>query len=213
MSCPVEHESKSSGCPVDHGDKSGPRSERINPLNQMPMDLDSGGQESQLSTTKTDSTIPQSNGKGVWEFYNALVRKGWEKSETKDVETMVHIHNFLNEECWKQLLSWEQEYHGCDCPQDRSLLKFKGRPNEPSPKARLLTTFFGVEKPFDRHDWTIDRCGTPVRYVIDYYGGEPDKPDGDPVFYCDVRPALDSPSAFKDRLRRSLSEFSTWLGF
>lgn len=23
--------------------------------------------------------------------------------------------------------------------------------------------------PFDRHDWTVDRCGKEVRYVIDYY--------------------------------------------
>lgn len=23
--------------------------------------------------------------------------------------------------------------------------------------------------PFDRHDWTVDRCGKEVRYVIDFY--------------------------------------------
>mgnify|MGYP002379614640 CR=1 FL=1 len=26
--------------------------------------------------------------------------------------------------------------------------------------------------PFDRHDWIVDRCGTEVRYVIDFYQGE-----------------------------------------
>jgi hypothetical protein len=26
------------------------------------------------------------------------------------------------------------------------------------------------DKPFDRHDWTISRCGEPRRYIIDYYG-------------------------------------------
>lgn len=27
-------------------------------------------------------------------------------------------------------------------------------------------------EPFDRHDWIVDRCGTEVRYVIDYYYNE-----------------------------------------
>ena len=26
-----------------------------------------------------------------------------------------------------------------------------------------------VNLPFDRHDWTVDRCGKEVRYIIDYY--------------------------------------------
>lgn len=112
------------------------------------------------------------------------------------------------------MIKWEDTYH-CNCTNQRSLIKFKGfsisygyigRPQEPSPKARLFS-LLGVEKPFDRHDWTIDRCGKEVRYVIDYYGGEADKEGGDPVFFCDVRPALDSPSAFKDRI----SSAASWL--
>ena len=75
-----------------------------------------------------------------------------------------------------------------------------GKPSTLSPKARLMT-WFGVEKPFDRHDWVVDRCGQEVRYVIDYYSGY-DEPDA-PVFHVDVRPALDSPSAFVDRARMS----------
>ena len=59
------------------------------------------------------------------------------------------------------------------------------------------------EKPFDRHDWTIDRCGKPVRYVIDYYGGANEGKN--PVFHCDIRPALDSPSALFDRVREGVS--------
>lgn len=27
----------------------------------------------------------------------------------------------------------------------------------------------GAPLPFDRHDWYVDRCGTEVRYVIDFY--------------------------------------------
>lgn len=55
----------------------------------------------------------------------------------------------------------------CDCPK---LLKFRGRPRDYSPKARFLN-FLGFKLPFDRHDWVVDRCGTDVRYVIDFYNG------------------------------------------
>ena len=36
----------------------------------------------------------------------------------------------------------------------------------------LQAKFFnkiGIDLPFDRHDWTVDRCGKEVKYVIDYY--------------------------------------------
>jgi len=56
--------------------------------------------------------------------------------------------------------------------------------------------------PFDRHDWVVQRCdGSTRRYVIDYYGGEEEVPgDGVPVFYADVRPAIDSWDAAWDRV-------------
>ena len=63
-----------------------------------------------------------------------------------------------------------------------------------------------ADKPFDRHDWTIDRCGTDVRYVIDYYSGHNDGEN--PSFNVDVRPALDSPSSIWDRTRAGAS--SLW---
>lgn len=55
--------------------------------------------------------------------------------------------------------------------------------------------------PFDRHDWIVDRCGTQVRYVIDFYTGKsnPNFP-GAPTFYLDVRPALDNWESIKTRL-------------
>ena len=40
-----------------------------------------------------------------------------------------------------------------------------------------------------------------VRYVIDYYSGPPE-PTGEPVFYLDVRPAVDGPTAAAERLIR-----------
>lgn len=43
------------------------------------------------------------------------------------------------------------------------LKKFMGRPQEYSPKARLLN-FLGYKLPFDRHDWVVDRCGREVRF-------------------------------------------------
>ena len=65
--------------------------------------------------------------------------------------------------------------------------------------------------PFDRHDWFVMRQPAynpnttsekpdpvEVRYVIDYYEGPPE-PTGEPVFFLDVRPALDRPTALMER--------------
>lgn len=93
------------------------------------------------------------------------------------------------------------------------LLKFQGRPGEPTPKARILQQLawafpekFGQEPPFDRHDWYVarkqpDGSTKEVRYVIDYYGGGL-QATGEPVFYLDIRPALDSPTAAAERAIR-----------
>ena len=60
-------------------------------------------------------------------------------------------------------------------------------------QARLLN-MLGYKLPFDRHYWTVDRCGEKVRYVIDFYNAPPQ--NGAPVaLHLDVRPALDSPQA------------------
>lgn len=59
--------------------------------------------------------------------------------------------------------------------------------------------------PFDRHDWYVlrkapgDDKPREVRYVIDYYAGPPE-PTGEPVFYLDVRPALDRPGLMMERI-------------
>lgn len=64
---------------------------------------------------------------------------------------------------------WESlHYSECGQPQ---LLRFRGRPDELSPLARL-SSWLGGPLPFDRHDWYVDRCGTEVRYVIDFYFDE-----------------------------------------
>ncbi len=53
-----------------------------------------------------------------------------------------------------------------------------GRPTELSPKAWFYTRLYGGIRPFDRHDWTLDRCGREVRYVIDYYSAGKDGDGG-----------------------------------
>ncbi|KAI8810485.1 cytochrome c/c1 heme-lyase [Cladochytrium replicatum] len=213
--CPVDHSSMKKGnradgvaCPVDHSKMGG---EQLNPLNMMPKlgQEMAAGQTTPLPTSREDSTIPKgqsSTSAETWEypspqqFYNALKRKGWE-TPVEDVPVMVQIHNFLNEACWGEILKWEQKYH-CEC-KNPTLLRFKGRPQELSPKARMMMAM-GAERPFDRHDWMVDRCGTEVRYVIDYYSAAPE--GGSPVFHLDVRPALDSPTALLDRGRSMFSE-------
>ena len=69
----------------------------------------------------------------------------------------------------------------------------------------MLTDCRG-EPPFDRHDWFVQRTTwngqqEEKRYVIDYYSGPPE-PTGEPVFYLDVRPAIDGPTAACERLMR-----------
>uniref|UniRef100_A0A3B0N6R4 Holocytochrome c-type synthase n=1 Tax=Theileria annulata TaxID=5874 RepID=A0A3B0N6R4_THEAN len=55
------------------------------------------------------------------------------------------------------------------------------------------------EKPFDRHDWYIDRCGKEIRYILDYYD-DPKSQNYLQVF-VDVRPALDNFTNFFDRIK------------
>jgi len=68
------------------------------------------------------------------------------------------------------------------------------------------TLKIGYTLPFDRHDWFIKRGdGREVRYVIDFYNGQPDdkKENEEKVnIHLDVKPALDSFQAIIDRLSR-----------
>jgi cytochrome c heme-lyase len=93
------------------------------------------------------------------------------------------------------------------------LARLMGRPGDLTPKARMLQAAawafparYNGELPFDRHDWFVKRdlpdgSHQEVRYVIDYYSAPPD-PNGEPVFYLDVRPAVDSPAAVVWRAMR-----------
>jgi cytochrome c heme-lyase len=61
--------------------------------------------------------------------------QGWQP-EASDMKTVVGIHNSVNERAWSKVQTWEQ-LHCAECEFPR-LKRFKGKPNELSPKARLL---------------------------------------------------------------------------
>jgi cytochrome c heme-lyase len=86
------------------------------------------------------------------------------------------------------------------------LHSFSGDSTRLSPKARL-NTMLGYAAPFDRHDWVVDRCGTRVEYLIDFYAGRDPAAaaaSGKPTFYLDVRPKLNSWEGVKMRVLRGL---------
>lgn len=224
---------------------------RLNPLNYMPTSISQSAsphQSTPLPTARTTSSIPKSNPSEKWEYpspqqmYNALVRKTpASPPDITAIESMVSIHNFLNEGAWAEIVEWERRFagglargfrecrrgeagsraagdvHADDPPQPR-LARFMGRPADMTPKARMWQAagrvapgWFEGEAPFDRHDWFVHRpvvaasgAGEEtreVRYVIDYYAA-PEDDEGEPVFYLDVRPAVDSPTAAAERVLR-----------
>ena len=185
------------------------------PISQRATDLHKHQQDEKSRTKNWTYPSPKM-------FYEAIKRKGWQPPET-DIDNVVKIHNVVNERCWQEILKWEKEFHpktlsgggggGGDPGEEEtnnasvSLLRFKGKPRDYSPKARLLNAL-GYKLPFDRHDWIIDRNGEDVRYVIDFYNAKvPPQGKGDssslevgPIaMHVDVRPALDSLEAFYER--------------
>lgn len=241
---------------------------KLNPLNYMFSSISQERAPQQtvdLSVDRETSSIPRGDSGGNWEYpsaqqmYNAMLRKGYTDTPQDAVESMVAVHNFLNEGAWNEIVGWERTFAkglgpgwercrrgeenlnwelmkdemtgNVDEASEPRLIRFQGRPKELTPKARIfqalgwvypakfeyvlptqvfrkhpLTCFtFSTPPHFDRHDWFVQRQ-TPsgpkeVRYVIDYYSGDPE-PNGQPVFYLDIRPALDSPTAAVERLMR-----------
>ncbi|EFA80147.1 cytochrome c heme-lyase [Heterostelium album PN500] len=205
------------GCPVAHD---------INPTNNMyrPNQKPHPDQKLPLETDRVTSSIPRTE-KENWQypsqqmFFNAMKRKNYEPNE-EDMKVVIAIHNTVNEKCWEHVMEWENEFKDLlilfveqqqqqqqqrrqqtiksECC-DVKLVKFRGRAKDFSPKARFLN-FIGYKLPFDRHDWTVDRCGKQVRYVIDFYEGKVDPETNKPIgIYLDVRPAIDDLSTLKSR--------------
>ncbi|KAI2498746.1 cytochrome c-type heme lyase [Fragilaria crotonensis] len=232
--CPVKHTpranvSQSSQCPVSKSKTTNQKvqqgpvynvySQPIDDTNQMPSianQLPAPQQTIPLSTERVKSSIPKGNAEEeTWTypspqmFYNALVRKGKLGDTTEsDVESVVALHNNMNEYTWRQVLAWEK----LAGEEDPKLLKFIGKPSDLSPKASLKHFLLFHPLPFDRHDWTIQRRdGTTVRYVIDYYhdeskssdepgSGMPSLTQRVPSLLVDVRPAIDGPNSLLQRV-------------
>ncbi|KAL9026573.1 MAG: hypothetical protein Q9196_004781 [Gyalolechia fulgens] len=122
-----------------------------------------------LPTEREASSIPRGDIDGNWEYpspqqmYNAMLRKGYDDTPEDAVESMVAVHNFLNEGAWAEIVDWERRFsrglgygwRACRRGEEgfredveiiaRSrdiaapkLLRFQGRPNEMTPKARML---------------------------------------------------------------------------
>lgn len=217
---------------------------QLNPLNYMFRNLSQKpalNQTYALPTAREESTIPKGSGDGTWQYpspqkmYNALLRKGYTDTDITAVESMVSVHNFLNEGAWAEIVGWEQHFsrglykgwqlcrrgeahsaeelerHWDGTKSQPTLIRFQGRPKDMTPKATMLQVLgwvypskFGTDPPFDRHDWYVSRNVNgerkEIRYVIDYYSGEPE-PTGEPVFYLDVRPAA-TPLGTAERMVR-----------
>lgn len=133
-------------------------------------------------------------------FFEAMKRKGYSAVET-DMKTVVPIHNAVNERAWKEIKEWEAPYLSqskCDGPK---LESFANKMERMTPTARF-NTILGYTAPFDRHDWVVDRCGTRVDYVIDFYAGRPGQKGPGPSFYLDVRPKFNTWEGCKMRAMR-----------
>ncbi|EWC45736.1 hypothetical protein DRE_05073 [Drechslerella stenobrocha 248] len=137
-------------------------------------------------------------------FFEAMQRKDW-GPKAEDMRMIVPIHNAVNERAWAEIKEWERGRGSEKCGGPK-LVSFSGDASKLSPKARLLL-IIGYQAPFDRHDWTIDRCGTNVEYIIDFYSGrrDPARPNA-PSFYLDVRPKLTFEGA-RMRVQRWLSSW------
>ena len=105
------------------------------------------------------------------QMYNAMLRKGYTDTPAEHVEAMVSVHNFLNEGAWEEIREWERRFGGgllkgweeskrgeeggammaalqairdegkTDMSLEPRLVRFMGRPNERTPKARI-----GIER-------------------------------------------------------------------
>ena len=233
----------SGGCPVKNGGKQlPPISIRVDPRNMMPVTPENYQKKKTkqshvvLSKTRRVSSIPkaeftpqhQDKEKGGREekwvypseqmFYNAMERKGWDPNAS-DMKSVVQIHNAVNERTWSELLKWEKlrTVEGDSAQRPPRLVRFQGRPTDLSPKALFKMYVLGYTKPFDRHDWYVDRGDGSelIRYVIDFYSGnittsgDKDggssnpmmKTDGRIGFHLDVRPSLDSFESIKCRVK------------
>ncbi len=161
-SCPIASPNVSSG----PASQSSSTFSKLNPLNYMPniSQARASNQNTVLPTSRAVSSIPRGDAGGNWEYpspqqmYNALLRKGYDGTPEDGVESMVEVHNFLNEGAWAEIEGWEARFSrglsygwkACSrgeenfvperqrLDQQPRLTRFMGRPGELTPKARIL---------------------------------------------------------------------------
>jgi len=153
-------------------------------------------------------TAPSPTGNWIYPsekmFFEAMRRKGFAENSAADMKTVVPIHNAVNERAWKEILQWEKPYtENGKCGDGPKLESFAGLSDRMTPKARI-NTLLGYQPPFDRHDWIVDRCGTKVEYVIDFYAGRQQQGQQKLNFYLDVRPKLNTWEGVKMRVLRGV---------
>ncbi|QLQ80625.1 hypothetical protein HG537_0D06260 [Torulaspora globosa] len=191
--CPVNHEAREvwlkqgdvgrETCPVDHG---------------------AGSVE--LPEEREVSSIPRTGTGAHWvypsekQFFEAMLRKKWDPNSS-DMKTVVPLHNSVNERVWSCIGLWEKGQGGDACG-GIQLTSFKGNAKKLTPRAWFRSAVLGYSKPFDRHDWTVDRCGKAVDYVIDFY--HEDSEARGPNVYLDVRPKLNSLEGVRLRVCKAL---------
>ncbi len=166
--------------------------------------------DSRMSSDRETSSIPNRDGKWAYpspvQFYKNAVAKGHDV-DPNDMNTVVSIHNAVNEETWRKITNIETRYYSALCPSGPTLVRFVGKPHEPSLKARIMHWFGGYVMPFDRHEWTIDRCGHGIfKYHVDFYDGAHEAPNKVNIF-IDARPAMDTPQGVYNRFRILVDSF------
>lgn len=215
-----EPEPEQPTCPVDHGAREAWASKvQLNTTSAVEAVEEDGCTSDKLTREYQPSTdvalpndreissIPRTSADTNWiypsqkQFFEAMKRKNW-SPDAGDMKTVVPIHNAVNERAWLHILQWERanrEKANEQCG-GITLTSFKGDSKKLTPRAWFNSAILGYEKPFDRHDWIIDRCGVEVPYVIDFYSG---KGEG-ASFYLDVRPKVNTWEGCKLRLYRAL---------
>lgn len=133
--CPYQHDSLNSRSSSNLPSKFLPNDHHINSSTNLPetskLQSDTTPISQQLPTNRTASSIPRTDtphddnnntdsststsNSRTWMypspkmFYNALLRKGYD-TKPEDVEVMVDVHNFLNEQVWSEVLKWEHRH-------------------------------------------------------------------------------------------------------
>src|SRR5512142_2018359 len=174
--------SPSSGCPVPHAQPEPAAHQqqqsalsRLNPLNYMFRDLPQSPAPNQtvfLPTSRDPSSIPKGapgdastrESPPPQQMYHALLRKGYTDTDATAVESMVAVHNFLNEGAWAEIQGWErrfglglgrgweicrkgEENAGLEASRverrdgerpEPKLIRFQGRPTDMTPKAAVI---------------------------------------------------------------------------